>query len=135
MATKTKKATKKANKKATTEQTPNQMWNNIKGNMRVWASERTYKKKTFLSFSTSLGKKTITGDYDNLYFDVFFKKDEYPEVEEGAFEIKVKKGFLTLSVYSDGSVHPAIMVMDYDFAEDEEDEEDDEDDDDDDLPF
>ena len=125
-------ATKKtAAKKTTKKQTPKtaQAWNNVKGLMRVWATKKTAAKKTWLSFSTSIGKKNEDEKYDNVYFDVLFKKNEAPEVDEGAFEINVKKGFLTLTVYSDGSVHPAVMVMEYDLKDDEDDE------DDDDLPF
>lgn len=107
-----------------------QAWNNVKGLMRVWATERGNKKKSWLSFSTSIGKKNEDEKYDNVYFDVLFKKNEAPEVDEGAFEINVKKGFLTLTVYSDGSVHPAVMVMEYDLKD-----EDDKDDEDEELPF
>ena len=119
----TSKTTKKAAKTAK-KQTPKtaQAWNNVKGFMRVWATERGNKKKSWLSFSTSIGKKTELEKYDNVYFDVLFKKNEAPEVDEGAFEINVKKGFLTLTVYSDGSVHPAVMVMDYDCKDSDEDE-------------
>lgn len=129
-------ATKKtAAKKTAKKQTPKtaQAWNNVKGLMRVWATERGNKKKSWLSFSTSIGKKNEVEKYDNAYFDVLFKKNEAPEVDEGAFEINVKKGFLTLTVYSDGSVHPAVMVMEYDLKD--EDDKDDEDDEDEELPF
>ena len=140
MATKKTTTKKTAAKKTAKKQTPNtaQTWNNVKGLMRVWATERRNKKKSWLSFSTSIGKKNEDEYYDNVYFDVLFKKNEAPEVDEGAFEINVKKGFLTLTVYSDGSVHPAVMVMEYDIKdgdEDDEDDEDYEDDEDDDLPF
>lgn len=133
MATKKTTTKKTAAKKTAKKQTPKtaQTWNNVKGLMRVWATERANKKKSWLSFSTSIGKKNEDEEYDNVYFDVLFKKNEAPEVDEGAFEINVKKGFLTLTVYSDGSVHPAVMVMEYDIK----DGEDDEDDEDDDLPF
>lgn len=120
-------ATKKpAAKKTAKKQTPKtaQAWNNVKGLMRVWATERGNKKKTWLSFSTSIGKKNEDEEYDNVYFDVLFKKNEAPKVDKGAFEINVKKGFLTLTVYSDGSVHPAVMVMDYDLKDGDEDDED-----------
>ena len=127
-------ATKKtAAKKTAKKQIPKtaQAWNNVKGLMRVWATERAYKKKSWLSFSTSIGKKNEDEEYDNVYFDVLFKKNEAPEVDEGAFEINVKKGFLTLTVYSDGSVHPAVMVMEYDIKGGDEDEDEDADE----LPF
>ena len=127
----TKKTTKKKTAAKKTAKTT-QSWNNVKGLMRVWATERGNKKKSWLSFSTSIGKKNEEEEYDNVYFDVLFKKNEAPEVEEGAFEINVKKGFLTLTVYNDGSIHPAVMVMEYDLKDADEDDEDDEDDD---LPF
>lgn len=126
-------ATKKTtNKKTAAKKTAKtaQAWNNVKGLMRVWATERGNKKNSWLSFSTSIGKKNEREEYDNVYFGVLFKKGKAPVVDEGAFEINVKKGFLTLTVYSDGSVHPAVMVMEYDLKD-----EDDEDDEDDDLPF
>lgn len=131
MATK-KTAAKKTAKKQTPKTT--QTWNNVKGLMHVWATERKHKKKTWLSFSTSIGKKNEDEEYTNLYFDVLFKKNEAPEVDAGAFVINVKKGFLTLTVYSDGSIHPAVMVMEYDLKDADVDDEDDEDDEDD-LPF
>ena len=124
-------ATKKTTKKQTPKTAP--AWNNVKGLMRVWAIKRGNKKKSWLSFSTSIGKKNEDKEFDNVYFDVLFKKNEAPKVDEGAFEINVKKGFLTLTVYSDGSVHPAVMVMDYDLKD--EDSLKDKDDEDDDLPF
>ena len=122
----TKKTTTKAAKTAK-KQTPKalQLWNNINGAMRVWATERTYKKKSWLSFSTSIGKKNDDGEYTNIYFDVLFKKDEAPEVDEGAFEIIIKKGFLTFTTYNDGSKHPAVMVMEYDLKDEDEDEDED----------
>ena len=114
-----------------------QLWNNIKGSMRLWAKEHTLKikgkKNTWLSFSSSIGKKNEEGEYDNLYFDVFFKKDAAPDVDEGSHEITIRKGFLTLSTYKDGSVHPAVMVLDYTLHDEAKGE--DEDEDADELPF
>lgn len=134
MAAKKTISKKTAAKNTAKKQNPKntQMWNNVNGLMRVWATERGNKKKSWLSFSTSIGKKNEDEEYCNVYFDVLFKKNEAPEVDEGAFEINVKKGFLTLTVYSDGSVHPAVMVMEYDIKDGDDDDEDDEGDD---LPF
>ena len=131
-------ATKKtAAKNTAKKQNPktSQMWNNVNGLMRVWATERGNKKKSWLSFSTSIGKKNEDEEYVNVFFDVLFKKNEAPAVNEGAFEINVKKGFLTLTVYSDGSVHPAVMVMEYDFKDDVDDEGDEDNEGEDDIPF
>lgn len=122
---------------ATKDKNTVQLWNNIKGSMRLWAKEHTLKikgkKNTWLSFSSSIGKKNEEGEYDNLYFDVFFKKDAAPDVDEGSHEITIRKGFLTLSTYKDGSVHPAVMVLDYTLHDEAKGE--DEDEDADELPF
>ena len=126
MATTTKKAT--TPKK--TDRPP--MWNNVKGIMWLFAKEVNLKKKSFMNFSTSVSTKDENGDYINVYYDVMFKKNEAPDVDEGRFQIKIKKGFLTVKQYSDGSVHPAVMVLEYDPISDDED---DEDEDDEDLPF
>ena len=108
-------------------------WNNVRGVMDLYAREVNLRKNSFMSFSTSIGKKNENDEYDNIYFDVLFKKNEAPDVDEGRFKIKIRSGFLTLSVYKDGSVHPAVMVMEYDAIFDDEDE--DEDEVDEDLPF
>lgn len=108
-------ATKKATKKATPK--TSQLWNNVQGTMRVWANEREYKKKSFTVFSTSIGKKNDDGEYDNLYFDVLFKKNEAPEIEDGCIEINITKGFITLKVDKKGAIRPAVMVMEYETDE------------------
>lgn len=109
-------ATKKT-QTATKDKNTVQLWNNIKGSMRLWANEHTLmikgKKKKWLSFSSTIGKKNEEGEYDNLRFDVFFKVNAAPDVDEGVYEITIRKGFLTLSTHKDGSVHPAVMVLDY----------------------
>ena len=135
-ATTTMKAT--TTKKATAKKvyTP-PMWINVKGIMNLFAREVTKHKQSFMSFSTSVGKKNDDDEYINVYYDVMFKKNEAPDVDEGRFQIKIKKGFLTVKQYSDGSLHHAVMVLEYDpiFDDEDEDDEDDEDEDEDDLPF
>lgn len=124
MATTTKKATtiKKADRPP--------MWNNVRGIMYLFAHEVNLKKNTFMNFSTSVSKKDENDGYLNIYYDVMFKKNEAPDVDEGRFQIKIKKGFLTVKTYSDGSVRPAVMVLEYDPIFDDEDDEDE-----DDLPY
>ena len=101
-----------------------QLWNNVNGKMLLFTNEHISGKgkaaKKWLSYSTSVGKKNDSGEYKNIYFDVIFKKDETPgdlyEIGE-VVRINVKKGFLTASVYRDGSVHNAVMVMDYEMLD------------------
>lgn len=106
-------------------------WADVNGRMRVWGKEVEYKKTSFMSYSTSVGAKNEDEGYDNVYYNVRFRKDEHPD-RDGAFEINVKKGFLTVTTDKKGNCYPAVMVLDYDVID--EDDEDDEDEDDD-LPF
>lgn len=134
MATKKNTAKKNTAKKNTAKKNTAKSWSDISGDMVVFGREVEYgkgkNKNTFISYSTSVGRKDEnTGEYDNVYFNVFFKKDE-DIGEEGRTAIKVKKGFLTVSVGKNGDTYPAIMILDYTLNEDDEDGEDDEDDED-----
>lgn len=138
----TKKTTKKAVKstaKKTTKKSGNQVttWADVSGRMRVWGKEVEYKKTSFMSYSTSVGAKNDNDEYDNVYYNVRFKKNSHPNIE-GAFEIYVNEGFLTVTTDKKGNIYPAVMVLDYDVINDEDDDDEDEDEDDDDeddLPF
>lgn len=111
-------ATKKTQKTASTTQ----QWNNIHGRMRIFANEASCgtgkHKRTWLNYSTCIGKKNDDNEYDNLWYNVIFRRDEAPD-EQGSYFIIVKSGFLTLSVYKDGSIHPAVMVLDYEMEGDD----------------
>lgn len=105
-------------------------WTDVNGYMRVWGKEIEYKKTSFMSYSTSVGAKNEDEGYDNVYYNVRFRKDEHPQIE-GAFEINVKAGFLTVTTDKKGNCYPAVMILDYEVV-DEDDEDSDEDDD---LPY
>lgn len=130
MATKTTKTTKTTKRASAPEERKRDMWSDISGKMRVWGKEVEYgKNKSFMSYSTSVGKKNDDDEYDNIYFDVRFKKDEHPDIDE-AFMINIKKGFITLYVGGDGIARPSVMVLDYKIAsEDSDDDSDDSEDD------
>lgn len=133
MATTKKNASTKAKTtakaKKTTPKRP-KSWADVSGRMRVWGKEIEYKKSSFMSYSTSVGAKNEDEEYDNVYYNVRFRKDEHPDLE-GAFEINVKAGFLTVTTDKKGNCYPAVMVLDYEVVD--EDDEDDEGGDD--LPF
>lgn len=96
-------------------------WKDVTGEMKVWARAwDNGKKGIYITYSTSVSKKNEDGDYDNLYYDVIFKKGTSPEFEANAegFRINIKAGFLTLRVSNDGIIRPAVCVMDYDVIED-----------------
>lgn len=131
-----KAKTTTAKAKKTTPKRP-KSWADVCGRMRVWGKEVEYKKSSFMSYSTSVGAKNENEEYDNVYYNVRFRKDEHPDLE-GAFEINVKSGFLTVTTDKKGNCYPAVMVLDYEVVNedsDEDDEDSDEDDEDDDLPF
>lgn len=107
------------------------MWTDVSGVMRVYGREFETKRGSFIKYSTSIGRKNEDGDYDNCYLPVFFPKDDTPDLD-GAFEVHITKGFLTLNVYDKGKgrnaehvVEPAVMVQEYVYVDDEQDYEDD----------
>lgn len=108
------KRTPQAKKPETRKKT----WADITGEMRVYGREVEYKKTSFMSYSSSVGSKNEDGEYDNVYFNVRFRKDEHPDLE-GAFTINVKAGFLTVTTDKKGNCYPAVMVLDYEVVEDE----------------
>lgn len=91
-------------------------WEDVSGHMRVWGKEVEYKNRSFMSYSTSVGAKNDKGGYDNVYYNVRFRKDEHPYID-GAFEIKVKNGFLTVTTDKKGNCYPAVMVLDYEVVD------------------
>ena len=107
------------------------MWSDVSGRMRVYGREFETKRGSFIKYSTSIGKKNEDGDYDNYYLPVFFPKEDAPDME-GAFELEITKGFMTLNVYDKGKgknaehiVEPAVMVLEYVFVDDEQEEDED----------
>ena len=130
-STKAKNTTAKAKK--TTPKRP-KSWADVCGRMRVWGKEVEYKKSSFMSYSTSVGVKNEDEEYDNVYYNVRFRKDEHPDIE-GAFEINVKAGFLTVTTDKKGNCYHAVMVLDYEVVDEDSDEDDEDSDEDDDLPF
>lgn len=118
MATAKKSTFKKAEK--TNTKRP-KSWADVSGRMRVWGKEVNYKKTSFISYSTSVGAKNEDDEYDNVYYNVRFRKDEHPG-REGAFEINVKAGFLTVTTDKKGNCYPAVMVLDYEVVDDDSDE-------------
>lgn len=131
MATTKKNASTKAKTTAKTKNTPKRpkSWADVNGRMRVWGREVELKKKiSFMSYSASVGAKNEDEEYDNIYYNVRFRKDEHPDIE-GAFEINIKRGFLTVTTDKNGNCYPAVMVLDYEVVDEDSDDEDD------DLPF
>lgn len=111
--------------KATKKQSRVKTWKDISGHMKLYGNVFTKGNKSWMSYSTSVSTQDEDGEWTNLYFNVRFRRDEDPAVE-GAFDIKIKSGFLTLSQSKDGSLYPCVMVLDWEAVEAEEDGEDDE---------
>lgn len=136
MATTKKNASTKAKTKNTAKAKKTapkcpKLWADINGHMRVWGREVECKNTSFMSYSTSVGAKNEDEEYDNVYYNVRFRKEERPDIE-GVFEINVKAGFLTVTTDKNGNCYPAVMVLDYEVIDEDEDYVDDEDED---LPF
>lgn len=113
-------ATKKKNESTKATKRP-KSWTDISGRIRVWGKEVESKKGSFMSYSTSVGKKNEDEEYDNVYYNVRFLKDEHPDIG-GAFDINVKAGFLTVTTDKKGNCYPAVMVLDYDVVDEDDDD-------------
>lgn len=105
-----------ATTKATIKRTKS--WTDVSGRMRVWGKEMEHKKTSFISYSTSVGSKNEDEEYDNVYYNVRFRKGEHPD-RDGVFEINIKAGFLTVTTDKKGNCYPAIMVLDYEEVDEE----------------
>lgn len=105
-------------RKANTTATKVPMWTDISGAMRLFCRERKNGKTSFLTFSTSVARKNEDGEYFNTYYDVMFKKNEAPTANDGeAFYINVTKGFVTTRTDKNGANHHAIMVLEWEDAD------------------
>lgn len=118
-------ATKKKNVKTTgktKKQSRVKTWKDISGLMKLYGNVFTKGNRSWMSYSTSVSIQDEDGEWTNLYFNVRFRRDEDPAVE-GAFEIKIKSGFLTLNQSKDGDLYPCVMVLEWESDEDGEDDE------------
>ena len=114
MATQTKRPVRPVKK---VEKDHSDRWGNISGKMRLWG--RALENKTgdpFYLYSTSIGSKNEDGEFENIYFNVRFVKDTDP-LCEGAIDIEIKRGFLTVTKDRGGKLYPTVMVMEYVFCE------------------
>ena len=121
-------------------------WNNISGIMSVYGNTFTgRKKKKYVSWSATVGKKNDEGEFDNYYFRVRFAKDANEPETDGLHQIDIQSGFFSLETYTKGKEEvtvPVIVIVEDEVldegapkksskkSKDEEDE-----DDEDDLPF
>lgn len=104
-------------KKGTQEQKNVKRWTDVTGEMRVFAKDIGTNKRPKYVYSTSAYSKNEDGTFNNVYFDVRFKKDENPIGEEGMFAIIIKNGFITVNVRNNGALVPCVVVLDYDFTD------------------
>ena len=116
MATQTKRPVRPVKK---TERNQDVRWSNVSGKMRLWGREVENKNGgTFYTYSTSIGSKNEDGEFENIYFNVRFVKDTDP-LCEGAIDIEIKRGFLTVTKDRDGKLYPTVMVLEYVFFEEQ----------------
>ena len=79
--------------------------------VKVWKDE----KGDYPRYSYSISKKNDTGEYDNFYMEIKFKKD-LPLPENGD-NIIINDSFLSFNVWKDEEgkkkTFPYLMVLDY----------------------
>lgn len=97
------------------------VWTSISGLMHVFGNERKSRKgKPFISYSTTVGRKNENGEWENMYYNVGFRKEDDPEIVDG-FDIIVKDGFLSFDEYTakDKTVvkTPRVVVLDFEIVD------------------
>lgn len=98
------------------------MWNDVTGTVYCFGykfknNSQVGKKLYYIKYSTRLSKKDESGEYENFYITVQFKKEDDPEIE-GAFSFNLLKGFLTFDTFDTktekGKQALKLVVMDFD---------------------
>ena len=123
-------------------------WNNISGIMSVYGNTFTgRKKKKYVSWSATVGKKNDDGEFDNYYFRVRFAKDANEPETDGLHQIDIQSGFFSLETYTKGKEEvtvPVIVIVEDEVLDEgapkksskkSKDEDEEDEDDEDDLPF
>lgn len=128
-------------------------WNTIAGVMSIYGNtfttKRKGKKKKFVKWSTTVGRKDEDGEYVNYYLRVRFAGDASEPETDGLHQIDVGNAFLSVESYTnrdgDDVVNPVLVVTENDILDDEpeekpkkkksKDEDEEDEDDEDDLPF
>lgn len=80
-----------------------------------WIKVYVFENEGKISYSTGISRKTIKGDYENMYVKLKFKKDEEPNYKN-RFDMKIKNAFLTFSEFNKQR-YINIMVMEYEAKE------------------
>lgn len=92
----------------------------VKGTFKVWGSTFDVGRKGQCRyvFSTPVGQKNENGEWDNLYIDIVFPKEDKIAFEGSAI-VKVEDGFVTFYTSRSGEKKVKVVLLDYDFIEEE----------------
>lgn len=92
----------------------------VRGTFKVWGSTFDVGRKGQCRyvFSTSVGQKNDADEWDNLYIDVVFPKEDKIAFEGGAI-VNVGDGFVTFYTSRSGEKKVKVVLLDYDFIEEE----------------
>lgn len=107
-------------------------WNTITGVMSIYGNTFTTKKKgkkkKFVKWSTTIGRKDEDGEYVNYYLRVRFAGDASEPETGGLHQIDVGNAFLSVESYEnrdgDDVVNPVLVVTENEILDYEPDEED-----------
>lgn len=135
-------------KKAKRSERAKDTWNEITGIMSIYGNTFTgKKKKKYVSWSATVGKKNDAGEFDNYYFRVRFAKDANEPQTDGLHQIDIQSGFFSLETYTKGKEEvsvPVIVIVEDEVLDEgapkksskkSKDEDEEDEDDEDDLPF
>ena len=102
-------------------------WNTITGVMTIYGNTFTSgkgkKKKEFVKWSTTIGRKHEDGEYVNYYLRIRFAGDASEPETDGLHQIDVGNAFLSVESYTnrdgDDVVNPVLVVTENEILDDE----------------
>lgn len=102
------------------------MLDTIKGEVKIFAREVKYKKKTFMSYSVCIGSKKDEEEdtYINCYVPVAFSKKVDTDLIENGTDVLIQDAWFTPFEDKDGYIRPKLFINKCKVVENDEDEED-----------
>lgn len=99
------------NNKKNKNTTPSR-WTDITGSAMIFGEEKEGRKGRFMTYSTSIGRKDESGEWDNFYARVRFPKDDDPGIE-GGFKVNILSGFLSFDTWTDKrkNIHKELALV------------------------
>lgn len=106
----------KKNSSASNTRTDRRKWTDVSGEMTIWGhAAKTKTGKIYCTYTTSISRKNDSGEWDDVWVDVVFRKEVNPDIETG-FKTRIENGFWSLRVWDDKDGHhvkPCVVITEH----------------------